>query len=258
MTAINDRPEIRTPEQGGAPLTTEPRAPRAESGVADRSAPAFGPETDALDVIRWALAVHPDLLMPSAFNLNGVVLLDLAVKAGYRGEVVFVDTGYHFPETLQTRDRLASRYPDLTFITLNAGAHPEDGQTPADLYASDPDACCATRKVAPLQGYLRQKAPSALLNARSRDQATTRADIPFVETGVRVKVNPLAHWTRERLEAYAQEHDLPVNPLYWDGFLSVGCWTCTRAVRPGEDARAGRWAGKGKTECGLWAGGNAL
>ncbi|GMA17459.1 phosphoadenylyl-sulfate reductase [Deinococcus metallilatus] len=221
--------------------------------------PTFTPDTDPLDVIRCALAAHPDLLMPSAFNLNGVVLLDLAARAGYRGEVVFVDTGFHFPETLATRDCLAARYPEMTFVTLNAGAHPEDGQTPPDLYASDPDACCAVRKVAPLQAYLREKAPSALLNARSRDQATTRADIPFVEAGgARVKINPLAHWTRERLEAYAREHDLPVNPLYWDGFLSIGCWTCTRAVRPGEDARAGRWAGKGKTECGLWAGGNAL
>lgn len=220
--------------------------------------PDFTPDSDPLDVIRWALGAHGRVLMPSAFNLNGVVLIDLAVRAGYRGEVVFVDTGYHFPETLATRDRLAARYPELTFVTLNDGASPEDGQTDPALYAADADACCAVRKVAPLQAYLRAQAPDALLNARSRDQATTRADIPFVEQGARVKVNPLAHWTRERLEAYAREHDLPVNPLYFDGFLSVGCWTCTRAVHPGEDARAGRWAGKGKTECGLWAGGNAL
>ncbi|WP_034384787.1 phosphoadenylyl-sulfate reductase [Deinococcus sp. YIM 77859] len=244
MTALENRAEVRTPEQGGEPLAT---------------APSFTPDTDPREIIRWALAQHPDLLMPSAFNLNGVVLLDLAVRAGYRGEVVFVDTGYHFPETLATRDRLAARYPELTFVTLHGGAHPEDGQTAPDLYASDPDACCAARKVAPLQAYLREKMPSALLNARSRDQASTRADIPFVETGgARVKVNPLAYWTRERLEAYAREHDLPVNPLYWDGFLSIGCWPCTRAVRPGEDARAGRWAGKGKTECGLWTGENRL
>ena len=220
--------------------------------------PDFTPDSDPLDVIRWALGAHGRVLMPSAFNLNGVVLIDLAVRAGYRGEVVFVDTGYHFPETLATRERLAARYPELTFVTLNDGGSPEDGQTDPALYAADADACCAVRKVAPLQAYLRAQAPDALLNARSRDQATTRADIPFVEQGARVKVNPLAHWTRERLEAYAREHDLPVNPLYFDGFLSVGCWTCTRAVRPGEDARAGRWAGKGKTECGLWAGGNAL
>ncbi|WP_221090443.1 phosphoadenylyl-sulfate reductase [Deinococcus aquaedulcis] len=227
----------------------------APAPLASFSPTTFSPGTEPLEIIRWALDTYPDLLMPSAFNLNGVVLLDLAAQAGYQGEVVFVDTGFHFPETLATRDRLAARYPQLTFVTLNAGAHPDDGQTDPTLYASNPDACCAARKVAPLQAYLRQKAPSALLNARSRDQAATRADIPFVEEGgTRVKINPLAHWTREQLEAYARDHDLPVNPLYWDGFLSIGCWPCTRAVRPGEDARAGRWAGKGKTECGLWAG----
>ncbi|WP_135230530.1 phosphoadenylyl-sulfate reductase [Deinococcus fonticola] len=226
--------------------------------TAVQNSPAFTPDSDPLDVVRWALAAHPDLLMPSAFNLNGVVLLDLAVRAGYTGEVVFVDTGFHFPETLATRERLAARYPELTFVTLNAGAHPDDGQTAPELHRTGPDACCAARKVQPLQAYLRQKQPSALLNARSRDQASTRADIPFVEAGARVKVNPLAHWTREQLEAYASEHDLPVNPLYFDGFLSVGCWPCTRAVHPGEDARAGRWAGQGKTECGLWAGAGRL
>ncbi|WP_229752875.1 phosphoadenylyl-sulfate reductase [Deinococcus aerophilus] len=219
---------------------------------------ASPPRAATHDLLTWALTAHPDALMPSAFNLNGVVLIDLAVRAGYHGEVVFVDTGYHFPETLQTRDRLAARYPGLTFVTLNAGATPEDGQTPPDLYARDPDACCAARKVAPLQRYLREKNPSALLNARSRDQATTRADIPVVEHGARIKINPLASWTRPQLEAYAREHSLPVNPLYADGFLSVGCWTCTRAVRPGEDVRAGRWAGQGKTECGLWAGAGKL
>ena len=227
---------------------------RPVSAVNVELVPDFAPETDPLEIIRWALQAHPDLMMPSAFNLNGVVLLDLAARAGYSGEVVFVDTGYHFPETLATRDRLADRYPEMRFVTLNSGAAPEDGQTVSDLYASDPDACCAVRKVEPLQRYLRETAPSALLNARSRDQAITRAEIPFTEDGPRRKINPLAFWTREMLEAYAAEHDLPVNPLYADGFLSVGCWPCTRAVRPGEDARAGRWAGKGKTECGLWAG----
>ena len=219
----------------------------------------FGPDTDPVSIIEWALAAHPDLTMPSAFNLNGVVLLDLASRAGYAGDVLFVDTGYHFPETLVTRDALAARYPKMRFVTLNAGATPDDGQTPETLYASDPDACCAVRKVAPLQNHLKATAPSALLNARSREQTTDRADIPFVEDGgSRRKINPLAYWTRERLEAYAEAHGLPVNPLYHDGFLSVGCWPCTRAVKPGEDSRAGRWAGKGKTECGLWAGDNRL
>ncbi|WP_425147725.1 phosphoadenylyl-sulfate reductase [Deinococcus sp.] len=234
-------------------------SPTLEALRSPAQAPDFGPDADPLEVIGWALQAHPDLSMPSAFNLNGVVLLDLASGAGYSGDVLFVDTGYHFPETLSTRDALAARYPTLNFVTLNAGANPDDGQTDAALYASDPDACCAVRKVAPLQRHLKALNPSALLNARSREQTADRASIPYIEDGgARRKINPLAAWTRERLEAYAAEHRLPVNPLYFDGFLSVGCWPCTRAVRPGEDARAGRWAGKGKTECGLWAGENRL
>jgi phosphoadenosine phosphosulfate reductase len=218
------------------------------------SAPGrWTPDTPPLEVIAWALDAHPDLLMPSAFNLNGVVLLDLADRAGYRGEVVFVDTGYHFPETLATRERLERRHPNLEFVTL-AAALPDDRR-----FLEDPDGCCAARKVEPLRAYLELRRPSALLNARSRDQAATRAGLGFLEPGgERVRVNPLAHWDRARLEAYARERDLPVNPLYFEGFLSIGCAPCTRAVRPGEDARAGRWAGRGKTECGLWQGGGAV
>lgn len=217
---------------------------------------AWSAETDPRVVIRWAMEEYPDLLMTSAFNLNGVVLIDLAAQAGYTGEVVFVDTGYHFPETLQTRDRLAARYPQMRFVTLSAGLAPEPWGE--ERYRSDPDGCCAARKVAPLREYLARKNPSALLNARSRDQAATRAGLGFLEPGERLRVNPLAYWTREQLEAYARTRDLPVNPLYWSGFLSIGCWPCTRAVRPGEEARAGRWEGQGKTECGLWVGEKAL
>ncbi len=212
----------------------------------------FTPQTHPTEIITWALETYPDLTMPSAFNLGGVVLLDLAARAGYTGKVLFVDTGYHFPETLKTRDALTQRYPQLEFVTLSANL-PDTAQ-----YLEDVDGCCAVRKVGPLNDYLEQTGPSALLNARSREQADTRAEINFVETSKRTRINPLAHWTREMLESYALEQKLPVNPLYWDGFLSVGCWPCTRAVRPDEDARAGRWAGKGKVECGLWVGDKAV
>jgi phosphoadenosine phosphosulfate reductase len=202
---------------------------------------------DTINVIEQALEANPDALMTSAFNLNGVVLIDLAVKAGYQGEVVFVDTGYHFNETLSTRGELEARYPNLKFVTLNSNL-PLD-----DLYKTDTNACCAARKVAPLQNYLNDKKPTALLNARSREQSSTRAEIPLREDGgERVKYNPLAFWTREELEVYATQNELPVNPLYWQGYLSIGCFPCTRAVAAGEDARAGRWAGTEKLECGLW------
>ncbi len=203
--------------------------------------------TPAQDIIQWAIHNHPNLVMTTAFNLNGTVLLDLAVQAGYQGELIFVDTGYHFLETIETRDRVQDRYPEIKVVTLNANL-PDD-----HLFLRDADACCFARKVAPLQNYLAKKQPTALLNARSRDQANTRSEIPFIESGKeRARINPLAYWTRERLEDYAKANNLPVNPLYWEGFLSIGCAPCTRAVRPGEDARSGRWSGQGKTECGLW------
>jgi phosphoadenosine phosphosulfate reductase len=208
---------------------------------------AWNETTSAQDIIQWAMKNHPNLVMTSAFNLNGTVLLDLAVQAGYQGEVIFVDTGYHFQETIETRDRVQDRYPEIQVVTLNANL-PDD-----HLFLKDTDACCFARKVAPLQNYLAKKQPTALLNARSRDQANTRAEIPFIESGKeRARINPLAYWTREKLEDYAKANNLPVNPLYWEGFLSIGCAPCTRAVRPGEDARSGRWSGQGKTECGLW------
>lgn len=212
--------------------------------------------TDPLEVIRWALTNYPDLLITSAFNLNGVVLLELAALIGYTGEVVFVDTGYHFPETLATRDRLIERYPQMQFVTLSANV-PLDpwGQ---EQFRTDPDGCCRIRKVAPLREYLARKKPSALLNARSRDQALTRRHLGFLEFGERLRINPLAYWSRQQLEMFAQTRQLPVNPLYRAGFLSIGCWPCTRAVQPGEDVRAGRWSGQGKTECGLWVGRQSL
>ncbi len=213
--------------------------------------PDWNDSTDPREIIKWALNAYPDAAMPSAFNINGTVLIDLAYQAGFRGEVIFVDTDYHFPETLKTRDALAARYPELKFVTLSANKGLDEWGK--EQYLTDVDGCCAVRKVAPLNDYLAEKKPSAVINARSQDQAVTRADIPFVEERKdRTRINPVAYWTREMFESYAKEHDLPVNPLYWSGFLSIGCWPCTRAVRPGEDVRAGRWAGKGKTECGIW------
>ena len=205
---------------------------------------------DPKAVIAWALETHPDITLPSGFNLNGTVLIDLAVKAGYRGKVLFVDTGYHFPETLATRDSVAARYPELEVITLSANL-PDDA-----LYARNADLCCQVRKVEPLQRYLNTNGITTLFSARSRDQGETRSALSVINTrGKRTKINPLAHLTRAELESYALERDLPVNSLYWKGFLSIGCAPCTRAVKPGETPRAGRWSGQAKTECGLWTSG---
>ena len=204
-------------------------------------------ELQTLEFLHLALELHQDTLMTSAFNLNGTVLLDLATRAGFTGKIVFVDTDYHFSETLATRDTLQKRYSEVEFVTLSAGL-PLD-----DLYKTDTTTCCALRKVTPLKNYLEQQNPSALLNARSREQSSTRAKIELREENeTRVTYNPLAFWTQAELEEYAVQHELPVNPLYWQGYSSIGCAPCTRAVEIGEDARAGRWSGTTKTECGLW------
>lgn len=213
--------------------------------------PSFGAADRPRDVIAWALAHHPDALMTSAFNLNGVVLVDLLADAGFAGEVVFVDTGSHFRETLFTRDRVAERYPRLEVVTLRAEA-------PDALPDCGSAECCAARKLSPLRAYLAERAPAALFTARSRYQSDTRADLAAVEPGERLKINPLAHQPHALLERYARARRLPVNPLYWQGFLSVGCRPTTRAVGAGEGVRAGRWAGDTKTECGLWLGKEAL
>lgn len=212
-------------------------------------------EAKTLETVRWALETYPDLLMTSGFNLNGTVLIDLAVRAGFRGELVFIDTLSHFPETLLTRDEIAARYPEVTLITLTPEAQRPGGDLPA-CGATD---CCTVRKVLPLRRFLEARQPSALLSARSRFQSETRAILNTVEdAGDYVKVNPLVEWSQEDLERYARAHELPVNPLYWQGFLSIGCAPTTRAVREGEDVRAGRWAGQEKTECGLWWGDKAI
>ena len=148
---------------------------------------------DPREAIAWALERYPDLMMTSGFNLNGTVLLDFAVRAGFRGEVVFIDTLSHFPETLQTRDTIAARYPEITLTTLQP-ALPKD-EVPACGTAN----CCQVRKLEPLRRYLAEKQPSALLSARSRFQSETRAQLNTVEdSGDYVKVNPLAHLSTGR------------------------------------------------------------
>ena len=129
-----------------------------------RSSPSWDQRTHPQEVISWALTRYGSLAMTSGFNLNGIVLIDMAVAVGYGGEVLFVDTGYHFGTTLELRGTLAARYPGLDFVTLSAD-RPDDR-----MFTRDPDRCCALRKVTPLVQYLRGRQPEALLSGRSREQ----------------------------------------------------------------------------------------
>jgi phosphoadenosine phosphosulfate reductase len=181
------------------------------------------------------------------------VLVHLASVAAPGVDILFLDTGYHFPETIGTRDAVAAVYDVnvrtlLPLITVEQQAA-EHGP---DLWQRDPDACCAIRKVEPLERGLSEY--DAWVTGMRRQDAPTRKAIDVVGWDARrdmVKLNPLAAWTQDDVERYAEEHGVLMNPLRQLGYPSIGCAPCTRPVAEGEDPRAGRWAGKAKTECGL-------
>ena len=168
-------------------------------------------------------------------------------------DVVFLDTGYHFEETLQTRDRVVRQLP-VTVVNVEARrtVAEQDAEFGADMHSWDPVQCCDMRKVQTLRAAL---APyDAWASGLRREDSKGRANTPIVEwdrKNAMVKINPIAAWTQADLDAYVTEHDIPTNPLLTQGYPSIGCWPCTRQVVDGEDVRAGRWAGTDKSECGI-------
>jgi phosphoadenosine phosphosulfate reductase len=208
------------------------------------------------EVIRWAVREFgPRFCIAS--SMGDAVLATLAADAvgadGVRVDVVFLDTGYHFAETIGTRDAVAATLPVnvRTMLPLLSVAE-QDAEYGPRLHDRDPDRCCAMRKVEPLARVMSDY--DAWASGIRRDESETRRDIRVVEWDARrgmVKVNPLAGWTQDDVDAYIASRGVLVNPLVYDGYPSIGCAPCTRRVAAGEDARAGRWAGSGKTECGL-------
>jgi phosphoadenosine phosphosulfate reductase len=191
------------------------------------------------------------LALVSSFGTESAALLKVMADVDPAIPVVFLDTGWLFAETLAYRDTLIDTLglTDVRSIKpLEESLRRDDPER--DLWFSDPDACCRIRKVEPLSRAL---APfSAWLNGRKRFQGGARADIPVVEQdGVRLKFNPFANATREEIEAIYHDGKLPPHPLIASGFMSVGCMPCTSRTGPDEDARAGRWRGRAKTECGI-------
>jgi phosphoadenosine phosphosulfate reductase len=206
----------------------------------------------AQDVLRWAVDAFGDRFV-IASSMGDGLLAHLAGSVASGVDVLFLDTGYHFAETLGTRDAVAQVY-DVnvrTMLPLLTVAQ-QDAQHGERLYERDPNACCALRKVEPLARGLEPY--DAWASGIRRDEAATRRDIGVVEWDAKrsmVKVNPIAAWTAADVDAYVAEHGVLVNPLAYDGYPSIGCAPCTRRVAPGEDPRSGRWAGTSKTECGL-------
>ncbi len=206
-----------------------------------------------VDMLKDVLA-DPEIgeaVVVSSFGTESAVLLHLISEANAALPVIMVDTGKLFGETLRYRDQL-QRQLRLSNIKI---AIPEPGELAEKdpggiLWSQDIDACCDVRKVKPLAKTL--NGANTWISGRKSFQANTRSQIRIFESdGDRLKINPLAMWTKADLDTYFIEHDLPRHPLEADGYLSIGCMPCTSPVREGEDPRSGRWRGSDKTECGI-------
>jgi phosphoadenosine phosphosulfate reductase len=209
-------------------------------------------DAGAEEIMRWAAGTFGRRLCVAS-SMEDAVVAHLASRALPGVHVLFLDTGYHFPETLGTRDAVAA-VMDVEVITL----HPrrtvpeQDARLGPRLHNRNPDLCCAMRKVQPLEEGLRDY--DAWATGLRREESPLRANTPVVawdERRGKVKVSPLARWTRRDVENYIAEHGVLTNPLLAEGYPSIGCAPCTARVAPGGDARSGRWAGTAKTECGL-------
>ena len=206
----------------------------------------------AEEVLAWAADTFGERFCITSSMADGI-LAHLASRVIPGVDVVFLDTGYHFPETLGTRDAVAAMY-DVNVVTVlpELTVAEQDARHGRDLFASSPDRCCELRKVVLLQKALAGYA--AWASGVRRDESPTRRDTPVVAWDARkgkVKISPLARWTQADVDRYAAEHGVLINPLQQLGYASIGCAPCTRAVAPGEDPRAGRWAGQSKIECGI-------
>ncbi len=214
-----------------------------------------GRDTDEMLRVVLGEAMLGDVAVVSSFGAESAALLHLVASVDRSVPVLFLDTGKHFPETIAYRDRLAEflRLRDLRILQPDADLLAKKDETGL-RWSYDPDGCCEIRKVLPLEAVL--AGFDASITGRKAFQASTRAALPRFELDTasaagRLKLNPLASWTRADLDAYFERHDLPRHPLVEQGFPSIGCQPCTSKVKPGEDPRAGRWRGWDKTECGI-------
>jgi len=190
-----------------------------------------------------------------ASNMQDGVLVHLAAQVHPGVDVLFLETGYHFAETIGTRDAVEAVYGvNVINVQAEASVAEQDAAEGKDLFARDPGRCCALRKVAPLKKSL--AGYKAWVTGIRRVESPTRANAPLIsfdEAFGLVKINPIAAWSDDDMQAYIDKHSILVNPLVDEGYPSIGCAPCTAKPAPGSDPRSGRWAGNAKTECGLHA-----
>ncbi|GAA2145025.1 phosphoadenylyl-sulfate reductase [Kitasatospora kazusensis] len=211
-------------------------------------------EASAQDVLRWAAETFGKRFCVTS-SMEDAVVAHLASSVFPGVDVVFLDTGYHFAETIGTRDAVAAVLP-VNVITLKPllTVAEQDARYGPQLHDRDPDLCCSLRKVEPLNRGL--GAYDAWATGLRRDESPSRANTPVVAWDAKrrkVKIAPIARWTQQDVDAYVAANGVLLNPLLWEGYTSVGCspLSCTRKPAEGEDGRSGRWAGSGKTECGI-------
>jgi phosphoadenosine phosphosulfate reductase len=209
---------------------------------------------DAMDLLRWTEDNFGGNYIVAS-NMQDAVLVDLAAKVRPTVDVLFLDTGYHFVETIGTRDAVEAVY-DVNVVNVRPelAVAEQDAVHGKDLFARDPGACCGMRKVEPLGKALKNY--SAWVTGIRRVEAPTRANAPLISWdkgfGL-VKINPLAAWSDDELQDYIDANGVLVNPLVHEGYPSIGCLPCTAKPVEGADPRSGRWQGLAKTECGLHA-----
>ncbi|MDR4946945.1 phosphoadenylyl-sulfate reductase [Neobacillus cucumis] len=218
---------------------------------------SFDDETKgARSVLEWAYNNYADdeIVYASSFGAEAIVLIDIIQQVKPDARIVFLDTGLHFPETYEVIDKIEARFPTLKIerkqpkVTLDEQA----AEYGSALWLRDANQCCNIRKVIPLRETLTAK--QAWISGLRRDQSPTRANTEFLNKDDKfenIKICPLIHWTWEEVWDYIKKKDLPYNTLHDQNYPSIGCFPCTKPVIDGEDSRAGRWSGSGKTECGL-------
>ena len=232
---------------------------RFETGDAFDASVTFGPETSAEDFICWWLRRFTGWrsTFTTSFGMEGCALIDMVARRGKPMEIVYLDTGFFFEETHDLIARMKERYPHLSFVNRGTSLTPEEQ---AEVYGerlweSNPDLCCKLRKVDPLA--MEMERTDIWISSIRRSQSPGRARVELIEWDDRfevLKLSPLAYWERDEVWTYVRENNVPYNVLHEQGFPSIGCTHCTRAVEgssPSSYTRLGRWNGLEKTECGL-------
>ena len=214
-------------------------------------------QSEPHEILQWAVDTYGSgLTMATAFGAEGCALLAMlgeTVRNGRSVHVFNLETGYQFAETLELRERIREKYGiEVEYVRAPETVGEMEARFGGPIYGTDPDECCRIRKVAPLKDALEGR--TAWVTAIRRDQTSHRAQADIVEWDPKfnlVKINPLANWSKEEVWAYITINEVPYNPLHDQGYPSIGCWPCTKAIAPGEDERAGRWSTSAKLECGL-------